>query len=322
MRDHDPVRPAVSVGGYTPGMDADDLPGGLPPGSLVAPDPRRSPRWTDGPVCWVSAQPLADAPQQWARLHAIRDRTGLWPVLLPRLQHAPWACNPGEVDALDAETILLEKWRYLVRLHQQRVGDRLWMAEGPQGVRIIASTTPPEGFEEVPEGVRVLDCLTTRPEGLERVVFVEERAKRFVTWPGLAAPGAAGRDPDAVAGEVVTSLRLGFTPFLGLVPVARSADIPAVIGWGAEASDLLADEELSAVLRSWEQRFGARVVALTDAMYVSVAAPPRTHEHAEHLALEHLLLCSDNLWDGADETLAGYVDQILGADLWKFRWDD
>jgi hypothetical protein len=35
----DPLRPAVRVGGYTPGVDIDDLPDGLPPGSLVAPDP-------------------------------------------------------------------------------------------------------------------------------------------------------------------------------------------------------------------------------------------------------------------------------------------
>jgi hypothetical protein len=73
-----------------------------------------------------------------------------------------------------------------VRLHQQTVGDRLWMAEGPLGVRIIASAARPEGFKEVPEGVRVLDCFTTRPEGVERVVFVEEGAKRL--WPGRGLP--------------------------------------------------------------------------------------------------------------------------------------
>jgi hypothetical protein len=42
----------------------------------------------------------------------------------------PWTCDPGAVDALDAETILRDKWQYLVRIHQQTMG-RLWMAEGP-----------------------------------------------------------------------------------------------------------------------------------------------------------------------------------------------
>jgi hypothetical protein len=315
-------------------MDVGDLPDGLPPGRLLAPDPEQPARWTDNPVCWVSAQPLVDAAQPWARLHAIRDRTGLWPVLLggivagERQRPPPWSCDPAELDALDAEAILQEKWRYLVRLHQQSVGDRLWMAEDPQGMRIIDAAAPPEGFKALPEGVRVLDCLLVRYEGEERVVFVEERAKRFLTWPGLAPPGVAGRDPDTVAREVVASKLLSrmhrsFTPmFLGLVPVARSADISAVLGWAAAASDVASDQEVSVVLRSWEQRFGAQVVALTDGIDMSVAAPPRTREHSEHLALEHLLVCTENLWNQADWTFPGYVDRTLGADLWKFSWDD
>jgi Domain of unknown function (DUF4253) len=78
-------------------------------------------------------------------------------------------------------------------------------------------------------------------------------------------------------------MRPGFTPaFLGLVPVACSADLSAVLGWVAAASDVASDLEVAPVLRSWEQRFGAQVVALTDGIYLSVAAPPRTREHAEH----------------------------------------
>jgi hypothetical protein len=308
-------------------MDVGDLPDGLPPGRLLAPDPEQPARWTDRPVCWVSDQPLVDAAQRWARLHAIRHRTGLWPVLLDGLP-PPWSCDPRELAALDAEAILQDRWRYLVQLHRQAVGDRLWMAEGPQGTTIVDGPERPEGFEPLPEGVRVLDCLLERHEGEEGVVFVEERARRFATWPGLAPPGVAGRDPDAVAREVVASKLLSrmcpdFTPaFLGLVPVARSADVSAVLGWVAAASDVASDREVAPVLRSWEQRFGAQVVALTDGIYLAVAAPPRTREHAEQLALEHLLLCSDNLWNHGDGTFPGYVDRILGADLWAFWWDD
>jgi Domain of unknown function (DUF4253) len=126
-----------------------------------------------------------------------------------------------------------------------------------------------------------------------------------------------------VASKLVSRMRPGFTPaFLGLVPVARSADLSAVLGWVAAASDLASDLEVAPVLRSWEQRFGAQVVALTDGIYLSVAAPPRTREHAEQLAVEHLLLCRDNLWNHGDDTFPGYVDRILGADLWVFWWDD
>jgi hypothetical protein len=117
----------------------------------------------------------------------------------------PWSCDPRELDTLDAEAILRDKWRYLVRLHQQRVGDRLWIANGPQGASILDAAERPEGFQALPEGVRVLDCWTVHHEGEDHLVFVEERAMRFVTWPGLGPPGVAGRDPDAVAREVVAS---------------------------------------------------------------------------------------------------------------------
>jgi hypothetical protein len=208
------------------------------------------------------------------------------------------------------------------------MGDRLWIANGPQGTSILDAPERPKGFQALPEGVRVLDCWTVHYEGEEHLTFVEERAMRFVTWPGLAPPGVAGRDPDTVAREIVASkllsrMRPGFMPaFLGLVPVARSADLSAVVGWVAAASDVASDLEVAPVLRSWEQRFGAQVVALTDGIYLSVAAPPRTREHAEHLALEHLLACPENLWNHGDWTFPGYVDRILGADLWAFGWED
>jgi hypothetical protein len=304
-------------------VDLDDLPDGLPPGRLLAPDPRCRP--TDSPVCWVS-QPLADAPQQWARLHAIRDRTGLWPVLLRRIVAdepdwpPPCSCDPGQIDALDAETILRGKWDDSVRGHRQIHGDQLWMADGPEGVQVMGGPERPPGFEQMPEGVRVIDGLTVHPYGMTDVVFVEERGKRFGMWPRLAPPGPAQRDPDAVAREIVVSKVLprimppSFElPFLGLVPVARSADISAIMGWAEAVSDLQADDELSAVLRSWEHRFGAQVVAL---------APPLTRDHAEHLALEHLLLCPEVMVNEGDWTFSGYVDRIIGSDLWKFRWDD
>jgi hypothetical protein len=108
--------------------------------------------------------------------------------------------------------------------------------------------------------------------------------------------------------------------YLGLVPAAHSADIPALIGWTGSANALWV-AELSAVLRSWEQRFGARVVALLDELYVSVAAPPLRWGHAEHLTLEHLLVCSDNLQNMVCPTFHGYVDRILGTDVWSFWWD-
>jgi hypothetical protein len=278
-------------------MSLDDLPAGLPPGRLVTPDPGFSPDWSGGPVCWASQQPLPDAPQQWARLQEIQDHTGLRPILFwPNDAREP--CHLDEIDALEAETILLREWHALERLRQQGLYD-------PAYHQWVAAQTPEDVEVDIPY----------------------DPGPPFAAWPGPAPPGTAGRDPEVVAREVVgrnllpRMLTFAQTDvYLGLVPAARSADIPALIGWDGPANALWV-AELSAVLRSWEQRFGARVVALLHALYVSVAAPPLRWDHAEHLTLEHLLVCSDNMQNMVVPTFPSYVDRILGADLWSFWWD-
>jgi Domain of unknown function (DUF4253) len=298
VRHPKPYGKADSPGGYTRAMDADHLPAGLPPGRLMVPNLRFGPRWTGGPVYWVS-QPLPDAPQQWARLQAIQNRTGLRPLLLGGADDQLEPCDAGAIDALDAETILLREWRALARLRQQGLYDAAYHREVMAGI----------------------------PEDVDIVPFPYDPGPPFVTWPSLAPPGAAGRDPDVVAREVVASKVLArMLPvfaqqvYLGLVPAVRSADVPARMG-SSVATNYLGVAELSAVLRSWEERFGARVVAITDGLYVSVAAPPLTWEHAEQLALEHYLLCTETVGDEGGGTFPGYVGRILGADLWRFWWD-
>jgi hypothetical protein len=278
-------------------MDVDELPDGLPPGQLVTPNPRCSPQWTGGPVYWVSQQHLPDAPRQWARLQAIQDRTGLRPLLLGGPDDQLQPRDAGEIDALDAETTLLREWHALARLRQQGLFD-------------------PAYHQMVVAGI---------PEDVEPHPY--DPGPPFATWPGLAPPGAAGRDPDVAAREVVASKVLArmlpvvaHQVYLGLVPAARSADVPARMG-SSVAANALGVAELSAVLRSWEERFGARVVAITDALYLAVAAPPLTWAHAEQLALEHYLLCTEVVGYEGGGTFRGYVERILGADLWRFWWD-
>ncbi|MGP4044675.1 DUF4253 domain-containing protein [Streptomyces sp. 2A115] len=147
-------------------------------------------------------------------------------------------------------------------------------------------------------------------------------------WPGLATAGPLEADPDARAAETADSLVDGSgwlkEPRLALVPARRSADIPAAIGWCGPvtyANDVAA---LCAVLRSWEDRFGIRVVALTfDRLVVSVAAaPPETLAEAEAIAAEHYAFCPDNIDQGSHDSLRAYAEhEVLGARTWSFRWD-
>ncbi|MBY8876443.1 DUF4253 domain-containing protein [Streptomyces sp. PLK6-54] len=77
------------------------------------------------------------------------------------------------------------------------------------------------------------------------------------------------------------------------------------------------------VLRSWEERFGTRLVGRgDDRMVVSVAAPVTTSSEAEAIAAEHFAFASDTITQGDDESLRAYAaHQILGAQVWSF-WGD
>ncbi|OIJ63238.1 DUF4253 domain-containing protein [Streptomyces mangrovisoli] len=147
-------------------------------------------------------------------------------------------------------------------------------------------------------------------------------------WPGLAEALPFGADPDeaaaALAGELTDETRAARLkePCLALVSARRSADIPAAIGWTGPMNTENDVARLCAVLRSWEDRFGARVVALGfDRLVVSVAAPAGTLEQAEAIAAEHEAFCPD-IWQGGHRTLREYAQAaVLGRSRWSFWWD-
>lgn len=157
----------------------------------------------------------------------------------------------------------------------------------------------------------------------------EECAEDGADWPGLAVgrPVDVDADPESVASAVVDSLLDGGGPLkdprLALVPARRSADIPAAIGWTGPANHEGDTARLCSVLRSWEDRFGIRVVALGfDQLTLSVAAPPTTLAEAEAVAAEHFAFCPDNILHGPDTTLAAYAEhQLLNQPVWHFCWD-
>ncbi|MEV0493781.1 DUF4253 domain-containing protein [Streptomyces atratus] len=148
-------------------------------------------------------------------------------------------------------------------------------------------------------------------------------------WPGLApTPSADGPDaPDDLATEIANELTDPDGPMAGLrpalVPARRSADIPAAIGWSGPLNHENDVARLCAVLRSWEDRFGIRVVALGfDTLIVSVGRPPTTEAEARALAAEHFAFCPDNIAHNTPDTLGAYADQcVLGKESWSFWWD-
>ncbi len=105
--------------------------------------------------------------------------------------------------------------------------------------------------------------------------------------------------------------------------MTRSADIPAAIGWTGPADHEDDVARLCAILRSWEDRFGIRIVALTfDQLVLSVAALPTTPPEAGAVAAEHLAFCPHTIRRGYGDDLRAYAEKELsGQHLWAFRWD-
>ncbi|MEU7605071.1 DUF4253 domain-containing protein [Streptomyces sp. NPDC040724] len=147
-------------------------------------------------------------------------------------------------------------------------------------------------------------------------------------WPGLAESGDAGEsgpDPEAAACELADELiGSGFlpSPRLALVPAGRGADVPTALGWGGPTNHENDTALISTVLRSWEDRFGARLVALGfDELHVSVAAPPPTVARALPVAAEHFAFAPDNIWQGCGSIRAYADEAVTGSDHWGFWWD-
>lgn len=158
--------------------------------------------------------------------------------------------------------------------------------------------------------------------------FWEEYAAQDEAWPGLAPATEAGQaDADELAAQLADALLAAGSAFkeprLALVPARRSADVPAAIGWSGPANYESDTARLCAVLRSWEDRFGIRVLALTfNQLTLSVAAPPTTLTEAEAVAAEHFAFCPDNITQGPHNTLSAYAEQeLLNAQTWSFWWD-
>ncbi|MFE2265484.1 DUF4253 domain-containing protein [Streptomyces griseosporeus] len=238
------------------------------------------------------------------------DATGDGPWHEPLLWHADKAAAPGTWAALGAPAGRVGLLPVLVGLG------------GPQGGPSSWQLAPAD--MSYPGDHDVEDVIAECWEADEDEELTELFGPSGVDWPGLAPAGSLTLDPATCAAQIADSLCDGTRdwlddPHLALVPARRSADIPAAIGWTGPLNHENDVARLCAVLRSWEDRFGIRVVALGfDTLTVSVAAPPTDPTAAERLAVEHLAFCPDNF---AEAGIRTYTEALLGERAWTFWWD-
>ncbi|HVM08737.1 MAG TPA: DUF4253 domain-containing protein [Acidimicrobiales bacterium] len=154
-------------------------------------------------------------------------------------------------------------------------------------------------------------------DGEDGELVAEETAPFGRRFPGLAPATTRDADQGAVQRAVVE--RRGFR--LAVVAGETTADVPGAVGWLGAVNADQSPSAMSTVLRSWEQRFGARLVVLgRDTMELLVTRPPATAAEALPIAAEHYAFCFDNISQGVG-SISDYSSGLVGAVAWSFWWD-
>jgi hypothetical protein len=277
----------------------------LPPGSLVVPAGSAA---GTRPAYWLSDEPAG--PDLWVRLHKAHPRSGLWPVIASpywRSEERPWVA--GEVDPHPRPAPGVD------RLIPAEVLEGFWAAwvNGEHHLRPAV-----EDSREAAGAFRVVGSFRIDPG--DDFPELEPFGR---SWPGLAPATGTGREPEEFADQWVRGHDDG-TSRIMLVAAGRGADVLAVVGWEGAVNYITDESPLSSVLRSWEDRFGARLVQVGfDTLTLSVAAPPVTTGHSERVAAEHFAFCPDNIIQSDDTTTIGAYarEWVQGKDGWGFWWD-
>src|SRR5262249_42797363 len=149
----------------------------------------------------------------------------------------------------------------------------------------------------------------------ERPGWTATRRPVSSQFPGLAPPGDTALRPDQL------NRPLGSLPAarIGLVPAFRPADVLPLIGWTpSDQSDAL---PIAAVVRSWEDRFGARLLRVGFAEISLLAdRPPRNGGHAQRIAAEHFVFCDECAGEGLSD-IPNITANLLETPIWTFWWD-
>ena len=263
----------------------------LPAGRRLEGDPEMAPpgiEMISSPVVWLTEAPVADAGAMLYRLREPAAQMDLVPMLLVGMETEP--LRPWESKEF--------------------------------------SPTDPRRTDHFDAGQVLADMWRSSlsEEDEESLVPVQPFGIEF---PGMAAsptlkpPSGFGRlfakatDPadDRPALASLTSRRIG------LIAAKRPADAITALGWMGGVNMHDDPTLISAVLRSWEDRWAARVVEIGfDTLTLTVGNPPRDRESALAAAVEHFAVCPDNIWQGSG-TLEAYAKDLRDSRIWMFWWD-
>jgi len=277
-------------------MTTGDVPadGDVRIGAIRLPNGRRihAAYGSGGPVAWATVEPVPDAGRVWADLSEASARSGLVPLLLSGIggdPERPWDTQEfrdpddlAELDHLDAAEVLREDW--------------------------MQQTTEYDDYDE-------------EDEEYEDESFTRSIARDVAPFSRRQFPGLAQAEDHRLSADQYDRVLRGLGPArVGLVPAGRPADALPMLGWNVVLDTDTAVPK-AAVLRSWEDRFGARLLRVGLAEFSVLAQrPPRTPESAQQLAAEHWAFCQEFGGTGLHD-IRGIAASLMSSPLWTFWWD-
>lgn len=236
------------------------------------------------PVAWITREPVPEAGLVWKALSDAWPQTGLVPFLLGHLPNEP--SRPWDTEEFWDDPVGVGE---IDRMRAEAQLESLWHSKTHD----------------------------YRGNPLEDPYIDAELAPFSRQFPGLAPATDA-----ELTGEQVTGILDSLGPRrLGLAPAQRPADVPPLIAWQAGNRYFRDAAPVAAVLRSWEDRFGATLLAIGfDEISLLAARPPRTIGHAQRIAGEHWAFCDECGGKGMRD-IREITDQLLKSPIWTFWWD-
>jgi hypothetical protein len=313
--------------------------GELQLGPVRLPAGRRfTPYEHDEAVAWLTRRKVPDPGLIWSALSDLHGETGLVPVVLnddedddEDLFMEP--CDVAEIDELDPAELLATHWEGELDDDDEEV--EVFGPWTPRSLGFPGLTGPGEGSKSLFDFVGAVLGVAREPgadadaerfselDRQEAELAYKERAARSnegdarragIAFPGLA-PVTGGNLSSAARTAALRSLR---PARIGLVAARRPADVLATVGWTCFDDPAYEDGIpnavwIGAVLRSWEDRFGARLVAIGPRAEIRLLAqrPPRTLEAAAKIAQEHSAFCTECAGQGLRTVRE--IAPVLGA---------
>ena len=163
------------------------------------------------------------------------------------------------------------------------------------------------------DGEKDEDFFFSAPDDLAELDHLEAAS---VLGIGLA-PAEGGKLSMAECQQVLGSLP---PAPIGLVPASRPADVLPTVGWRT-IDRFPTSLPVAAVLRSWEARFGARLLDVGPGAQIRllVERPPRSAEAAQRVAAEHFAFCDESAGQGLHD-IAAIAASLVDAPVWTCWW--